>query len=110
MKRIAHIGLAASLLVALAAAPATARSAGPTIVETAIAVNGATGEFDSLIAAVVRADLATTLDGKRQFTVFAPTDAAFERLFETLGVSGVDEIRSTRFEPSCSITSLPASG
>lgn len=35
------------------------------------------GEFDVLQAAVIRAGLVETLDGKRQFTVFAPTDAAF---------------------------------
>lgn len=35
------------------------------------------GEFDVLEAAVIRAGLVGTLDGKRQFTVFAPTDAAF---------------------------------
>ena len=55
-------------------------------------MNASTGEFDHLIAAVVRADLVATLDGNRQFTVFAPTDAAFEGLFDTLGVSGVNDI------------------
>ena len=35
------------------------------------------GEFDVLQAAVVRAGLVDTLNGKNQYTVFAPTDAAF---------------------------------
>jgi uncharacterized surface protein with fasciclin (FAS1) repeats len=35
------------------------------------------GEFDVLQAAVVRAGLASALDGPRQYTVFAPTDNAF---------------------------------
>jgi uncharacterized surface protein with fasciclin (FAS1) repeats len=35
------------------------------------------GEFDVLQAAVVRAGLVEVLNGSRQFTVFAPTDAAF---------------------------------
>jgi uncharacterized surface protein with fasciclin (FAS1) repeats len=35
------------------------------------------GEFDVLQAAVVRAGLVDALNGKGQFTVFAPTDAAF---------------------------------
>jgi transforming growth factor-beta-induced protein len=69
-----------------------ARQPGPTIVGAAVAVNAQTGEFDHLIAAVVRAGLVGTLDGNRQFTVFAPTDAAFEDLFAALGVDGVDEI------------------
>ena len=40
----------------------------------------------------LRAGLVGTLDGNRQFTVFAPTDAAFEELYAALGVSGVDDI------------------
>jgi uncharacterized surface protein with fasciclin (FAS1) repeats len=35
------------------------------------------GEFDVLQAAVVRAGLVDALNGKGQYTVFAPTDAAF---------------------------------
>ena len=69
-----------------------AREPGPSIVGAAVAVNADTGEFDHLIAAVVRAGLVETLDGNRQFTVFAPTDAAFERLFDALGVSDVSDI------------------
>ena len=91
MRRLVALG-AAGLLALAVAAPASARSPGPSIVDTAIAVNASTGEFDHLIAAVVRTDLVATLDGNRQFTVFAPTDAAFERLFDTLGVSGVNDI------------------
>ncbi|WP_169980135.1 fasciclin domain-containing protein [Tautonia rosea] len=53
---------------------------GPTIVDIAIAVNEETGEFSTLIAALDAAGLVETLDGRRQFTVFAPTDAAFEKL------------------------------
>jgi len=48
-----------------------------TIVDVALAVNADTGEFSTLIAALGAADLVGVLDGKRQFTVFAPTDAAF---------------------------------
>jgi transforming growth factor-beta-induced protein len=92
MRRAISLLLAAALVVSFAVAPATARERGPTIVEAAIAVNAATGEFDHLIAAVVRADLVGTLSGRRQFTVFAPTDAAFEDLFNALGVDGIEEI------------------
>lgn len=38
------------------------------------------GSFDTLIAAVEAADLAETLQGPGPFTVFAPTDEAFEAL------------------------------
>ncbi len=46
------------------------------------------GEFDVLQAAVVRAGLVNVLNGKGQYTVFAPTDAAF---VATLGVANEEE-------------------
>jgi uncharacterized surface protein with fasciclin (FAS1) repeats len=91
MKRFTLLLAAGLLAVGVAVAPAAARS-GSTIVETAIAVNRTSGEFDHLIAAAQRAGLVDALNGKRQFTVFAPTDQAFERLFAQLDVSGVDQI------------------
>jgi transforming growth factor-beta-induced protein len=54
--------------------------AGPTVVEVAQSVNAQTGEFSTLIAAVVAAGLADELSGAGQRTVFAPTDAAFAEL------------------------------
>ena len=61
------------------AAPVKAAS-GPTIVEIALSVNADSGEFSTLIAAVQYAGLVDALNGNRQFTVFAPTDAAFAKL------------------------------
>jgi uncharacterized surface protein with fasciclin (FAS1) repeats len=46
------------------------------IVDTAIAA----GDFTTLVTAVQAADLEETLRGDGPFTVFAPTDAAFEKL------------------------------
>lgn len=40
------------------------------------------GSFTTLVSAVQAADLVKTLSGKGPFTVFAPTDAAFEKLPE----------------------------
>lgn len=73
------VASASSILVATAAPP------GPTIVDVAIAVNSDgpfAGQFDTLIAAVLAADPAVieTLSGNGQFTVFAPTDDAFDAL------------------------------
>ena len=48
----------------------------PDIVETAVAA----GTFETLVAAVQAAGLVETLQGDGPFTVFAPTDAAFEAL------------------------------
>lgn len=52
-----------------------------TIVDIVLADDG---EFDVLQAAVIKAGLVDALNGKRQYTVFAPTDAAF---IKTLGVA-----------------------
>ncbi|MCV9387778.1 fasciclin domain-containing protein [Reichenbachiella ulvae] len=41
------------------------------------------GEFSSLIAALTAADLVTTLQGDGPFTVFAPTNAAFQELLDS---------------------------
>jgi transforming growth factor-beta-induced protein len=48
-----------------------------TIVDVAQAINAETGEFSTLIASVVGTGLDEVLDGNGQYTVFAPTDAAF---------------------------------
>ncbi len=73
MKRI----LAVLAAVAVLAVPATA-SAAPSknIVETAAAAP----QFSTLVSLVERAGLANALSGKRQLTVFAPTNAAFDKV------------------------------
>ena len=55
-----------------------------------IALNNST--FTSLVEAVVKAGLVETLSADGPFTIFAPTDAAFEQLFSDLGVSGIADI------------------
>lgn len=50
----------------------------PNIVETAVA----SGNFNTLVAAVKEAGLVETLSGAGPFTVFAPTDEAFAKLPE----------------------------
>lgn len=68
---------------------AQAAPKGDTIVDVALAANAQTGEFSILIQALLAADPAViqTLDGNGQFTVFAPTDAAFVSLLGELGLS-----------------------
>jgi uncharacterized surface protein with fasciclin (FAS1) repeats len=75
-------GAAMALAFAAIVVPQTAqaRSSLPTIVGAAVAVNAETGEFSTLIAALQQADLVAALNDKKQFTVFAPTDAAFAKL------------------------------
>jgi transforming growth factor-beta-induced protein len=57
-----------------------ARPGQPSLIDVALSVNAQTGEFSTLIAAIIRADLVGALSGRGQFTVFAPTDAAFAEL------------------------------
>lgn len=92
MRRFSLLLAAAALSVGLVAGPVQARQPGPTIVEAALAANAESGDFDHLIEAVVTAGLVDALNGNRQFTVFAPTDAAFEDLFDALGVDGISDI------------------
>jgi len=58
------------------AAPAFADGHSKDIVDTAVDA----GSFNTLVAAVQAAGLVDTLKGEGPFTVFAPTDAAFEAL------------------------------
>ena len=51
---------------------------------TIVAVAQDTPDLSTLVDAVVAADLAETLEGPGPYTVFAPTNAAFESLGETL--------------------------
>ena len=67
---VAALGFLAALVGAPAAAPAQ------NIVETA----DASGQFDILVGALEDTGLAPALEGPGPFTVFAPTDAAFEDL------------------------------
>lgn len=69
--------LAAASALAFAATPVVAQSpAAGTVVEVA----AANPEFSTLVAAVKAAGLDATLSGPGPFTVFAPTNAAFEKL------------------------------
>lgn len=73
MKRLLPLIAAISVL----AIPVTA-SAAPSknIVETAAGAS----QFSTLVSLIERADLAKALSGKQQLTVFAPTNAAFDKV------------------------------
>ncbi len=71
------------------------------VVEIAVAASQAAegAEFGQLVAALTAveddpegADLVTALSGAGPFTVFAPTDAAFESLYELAGVADFDAL------------------
>lgn len=67
----------------------------PTVVDLAIS-NPA---FSILVQAVVKAELAETLSGAGSFTVFAPTNEAFQELFATLGVNGIADLTKEQLTP-----------
>ena len=56
-------------------------------------------QFSILVQALSKAELATTLDKAGTYTVFAPTNAAFNALFTKLGVSGIDQLSKDALKP-----------
>ena len=67
----------------------------PTVVEIA----SENPDFSILVEAVVKADLVNTLNGAGPFTVFAPTNEAFQNLFTSLGVSGISDLTKDQLTP-----------
>jgi len=68
-----------------------ARSKLPTITDIAETTEG----FSTLYAALEAAGLEDTFDGKRHFTVFAPTDEAFAELLGELGLTAEQLLANT---------------
>lgn len=64
-----------------------------------VEVASSDARFSILVEAVVKADLATALQGDGPFTVFAPTNDAFKALFTQLGVSGIADLDAATLTP-----------
>jgi uncharacterized surface protein with fasciclin (FAS1) repeats len=88
--RLMTLALAAALLLATTLSTGSVAAKGRAdIVGTAVAVNDATGWFDTLITAATCPYLGTTVTdilSSPDKTLFAPTDAAFRRLGQQLGL------------------------
>ena len=67
---------------AMTADPAMEQEATPATDGTVVEVAQGNPEFSTLVEAVTAADLAGTLNGAGPFTVFAPTNAAFDKIPE----------------------------
>jgi len=67
----------------------------PTVVDQALANDN----FTILVQAVVKANLVDVLNGTGPFTIFAPTNAAFETLFAALGISGIADLTAEQLTP-----------
>jgi transforming growth factor-beta-induced protein len=65
------------------------------IVETAVSNN----QFSILTEALTKAGLVSALEGPGPFTVFAPTNDAFNALFNDLGVNGIDDLSAEVLTP-----------
>lgn len=55
--------------------------------------------FSILVQAVVKAGLVDALSGAGPFTVFAPTNDAFNTLFAQLGISGINDLTAEQLIP-----------
>lgn len=55
--------------------------------------------FSILVEAVVKANLVEALSAAGPFTIFAPTNEAFNKLFATLGVSGISDLTAEQLTP-----------
>src|SRR5210317_2290913 len=65
------------------------------VVEIAIADE----RFSILVEAVSKAGLVDALSAEGPYTVFAPTNDAFEMLFKDLGINGVEDLSAEQLTP-----------
>merc|ERR1712048_1183169 len=77
----------------------------PDIVETAISA----GNFTVLVEALQTAGLVDALKGAGPFTVFAPTDAAFTALLDSLGVTKAELLARADLAAAQDVTTLEGS-
>lgn len=61
---------------------------------TVVDIAASSDDFSTLVAAVTAADLVGTLQGDGPFTVFAPTNAAFEQALADLGLTAEELLAS----------------
>lgn len=91
MRKIALTLLAGGLLAATVAAPAFARPAAPAPTIASVVVNSP--DHTILESLVIDLGLAETLSSRGQYTVFAPTDAAFAPVLPVVAGCSADQLR-----------------
>jgi transforming growth factor-beta-induced protein len=84
-----------SMLTACAKDSDDETTTGKTVTEYAISDK----DFSILVQALTKANLADVLNGEGNFTVFAPTNDAFNALFAQLGVNGIDDLSAATLTP-----------
>lgn len=81
-----------SFSTAMAKSPAKATKS---IVEIAVSND----DFSILVEALSKAELVDALSADGPFTVFAPTNEAFENLFKEIGVDGIADLTKDQLTP-----------
>lgn len=89
VKQIFSIALVAVMTFGLTL-NSKARGSDDTSSSTVVEIAVSNPDFSILVEAVTKADLAGALSADGPFTVFAPTNDAFNTLFADLGVKGVE--------------------
>lgn len=98
MKQIFVIALAAVFTVGLSfnsVAEKSVDASSSTVVEIAVS----NPDFSILVEAVTKAGLGEALSAEGPFTVFAPTNSAFESLFSELGINSVEDLSAEQLAP-----------
>jgi transforming growth factor-beta-induced protein len=66
---------------------------------TVVEIASSNDQFSTLVDAVVKAGLVDALNASGPYTVFAPTNQAFDNLFAALGVNGIDDLTADQLTP-----------
>lgn len=98
VKQIFAIALVAVLTVGTTF-NTVANKSGDTSSSTVVEIAVSNPDFSILVEAVTKAGLAEALSADGPFTVFAPTNAAFEKLFGDLGIAGVEDLSAEQLTP-----------
>jgi len=64
-----------------------------------VEIAASNSDFSILVEAVTKAGLVDALSASGPFTVFAPTNDAFNALFKQLGVSGIKDLSAEQLTP-----------
>ena len=98
VKQIFSIALVAVMTFGLTL-NSEAKSSDDTSSSTVVEIAVSNPDFSILVEAVTKADLAGALSADGPFTVFAPTNDAFNALFATLGVKGIEDLTADQLTP-----------
>lgn len=86
-------GLLTMVLISVVAISCSEDDATPVSRDSIVAIAQGNSDFSSLAAALIKfPDLVETLEGEGNFTVFAPTNAAFTALLAAVGQTSLDNI------------------